>query len=378
MPAASPQPESAATARGYRPVALALLTVLLVVLCAVLAYPLLPALAWGIALAVIAWPLHARVASRTSRPRLAAALTTAVVVTVVVSAGVFVVYHLAREAASAADQMREKSAEVTLRDRLIGVPVAGQVVGWLERVGVNVDRELHAGIDAKTREAAALANGSLMAIIQFAVAVFVLYHLLLDREPLLRRVRGMMPLTRDECDRVVKSAADSVHANLNATLVTSLIDGVGGGLIFWALGLPSPVTWGVVMFFLSFLPLLGTWVVWIPAAGYLGLNGQWGNAAILIAWGVASSFVVDNVIYVRVAGDRMRLHQVPALIAFLGGLAVFGAAGMVLGPAILAVTVAILDVWHRRAAGDAAGSNDPPATYSENGLGPCRAVGLPT
>jgi predicted PurR-regulated permease PerM len=119
------------------------------------------------------------------------------------------------------------------------------------------------------------------------------------------------------------------------------------------LGLPSPVTWGVVMFFLSFLPLLGTWIVWLPAALVLGLSGLWLNAFGLLMWGIASSVVVDNIIYVRIAGERMRLHQVPALLAFLGGLAVFGVSGMILGPAILAVTVAVLDVWHQRANGTA-------------------------
>jgi len=133
--------------------------------------------------------------------------------------------------------------------------------------------------------------------------------------------------------------------------VTSVIDGVGGGLMFWAVGLPSPVTWGVVIFVLSFLPILGTYIVWMPAAVYLAVVGNWGGALAIIAWGVIFWMIVDNVVYVRIAGDKMQLHQIPTLIAFLGGLAVFGASGMILGPGILAVTVAVLDVWHVRASG---------------------------
>jgi len=119
--------------------------------------------------------------------------------------------------------------------------------------------------------------------------------------------------------------------------------------MFWALGMPSPVLWGVVMFILSVLPIVGTFIVWMPAAIYLALVGQWPSALALVAWGVAGWIVVDNYIYVKLAGGRMRLHEVPALIAFLGGLYLFGASGMILGPAILAVTVAVLEVWHRRA-----------------------------
>ena len=102
-----------------------------------------------------------------------------------------------------------------------------------------------------------------------------------------------------------------------------------------------------------FLPILGTYIVWMPAAIYLGMIGNWGGAAAILVYGVVSWCIVDNIIYVRIAGDRMHLHEVPALLAFLGGLAVFGASGMILGPAILAVTVAILEVWHYRAEGEA-------------------------
>jgi predicted PurR-regulated permease PerM len=108
------------------------------------------------------------------------------------------------------------------------------------------------------------------------------------------------------------------------------------------------------MFFLSLLPMLGAWMVWLPAVAYLALAGQPVSAAILLTWGVAFSVLVDNLLYIRIAGDRMRLHQVPALLGFLGGLAVFGVSGIILGPAIVAATAAVLDVWHRRATAEKA------------------------
>jgi predicted PurR-regulated permease PerM len=131
-------------------------------------------------------------------------------------------------------------------------------------------------------------------------------------------------------------------------MITSLIDATGGGLMFWLLGLPSPALWGSVIFVLSILPVLGAGLVWAPAAAYLAVSGQWLHSGGLLAWGVLSFLIVDNIVYVRLAGERMKMHQVPALFAFLGGLAVFGMSGMILGPAILAVTVAFLEVWQRR------------------------------
>src|SRR5262245_13481337 len=330
-----------------RLVKLGILTLVCLALCVWLAIPLLPALTWGMALAIIAWPLHVWMSRRIHWRAAAAALTSAVVVLVILAAGFFVTYELAREAASQADQMKERAAGDVLREAMSNAPGLRGVVEWADRVQIDLDRALRQFINSYTQDASALVQGSIRGVIQFAVAVFFLFHFLRDRPAILAGVRTLLPLTRVESDRVFKSVTDSVHANLYATVITSIIDGIGGGLMFWLLGLPSPVLWGVVMFILSVLPILGTFLVWAPAAAYLALIGNWPAALALVAWGVSSWFIVDNFIYVRLAGDRMRMHQVPALLVFLGGLAVFGVSGMIIGPAIAAVTMAVLDLWRQ-------------------------------
>ena len=161
-------------------------------------------------------------------------------------------------------------------------------------------------------------------------------------------MRDLLPLSKAESDFLMARAADSVHATVYATVVTSVIDSVAFGLLFWWTGLPAPVLWSVIMFLLSLLPVLGAGMIWFPATLYLAWSGSWLGAAGLAAVGAATAVFVDNMLYARLAGGRMRMHNVPVLIAFLGGLAVFGASGMILGPAILAVTEAILEVWRRR------------------------------
>lgn len=173
----------------------------------------------------------------------------------------------------------------------------------------------------------------------------------LDRAQFLHGLRDLLPLTRPESDRVLACAADSVHAGLYANVVTSLIDSIGSGLIFWGLGLPAPVLWGAVMFVLAFLPIAGAGLVWGPAAVYLAVGGRYGAAAIVVGWGLLTFIVIDSILYFRLVGNRMRTHPVVAIIAFLGGIAVFGMSGMVLGPAIVAVTMAFRDVWQSRMCG---------------------------
>jgi len=370
-----------ATGERFRPFALAALTVALIALCVLLAVPFLSAITWGIAFAVIAWPLHAWVLRRLIGSRTwSAAMTTLVVIVAVAVPGVFVVRQVGLEAVSATDQVREDQAKNTLRERLARTPGLDGVVAWADRTGVDLDAEVRKAVQSYFGEPAALAQGSVVATLQAVIAVFILFYMLRDRTELLAGVRRLLPMRRTEVDRVFTDAAGSVYANLYATLVTSVIDGIALGVMFWLVGLPSPVTWGVVTFVLSFLPILGTYIVWMPAAIYLGITGHWGGAVALITYGVVSWFIVDNIIYVRVAGDRMHLHQVPALLSFLGGLAVFGASGMILGPAILAVTAAVLEVWHYRANGEELpkSGEEPEAEAKREGTGTVRPAVQPT
>jgi predicted PurR-regulated permease PerM len=322
-------------------------TVVLVILTLMLARPFVPALTWAAALAIIAWPLHAWITRYIRNSNLAASLSVAIVVLVVLVPGLIVTYELIREGSSAAIRI-EQTGEGPIREAMLRAPGLQGLIAWLDRIHVDLDEELRKFINSFTQDISGLLQGSVVAIIQAAVALFILFYLLRDRRAVLRGVHSIMPMSRGETDRVLKSIADSIHANVYANVMTSLIDGVTGGLLFWALGLPAPVLWGMVIFVVSIVPVLGTFVVWLPFAGYLLTMGNWVGALLLVTWGVVTAITVDNILYATLAGGRMRLHTVPTFLALLGGLAVFGVSGMILGPAIVAATLALLDVWNRR------------------------------
>jgi predicted PurR-regulated permease PerM len=374
-PATVPSPKvegPLASGRPLRPVALALLTLLLIGLCVYLAVPFRDALAWALALAIIAWPIHAWIGRHVPYRSLAAGLSTVAVMVLILVPGLFVTFELAQEATSAAERVKQESAGAVLRDSMEKTPGLRNLIAWADRVGLDLDQSVRQVVAGYTSDASSLIQGSLSAILQAAVALFVLYHLFRDRFGLTGSVRTLLPLTRDETDQVFRQAADAVRANLYANVLTSVVAATGGGIMFWLTGLPSPVLWAVVMFFLSLLPVLSSALVWVPATVYLALIGQWPQAAALGTWGVVNSIVVDNLMYVWLAGHRMKLHQVPSLIAIMGGLYWFGVSGMILGPAILAVTVAVLQVWHHRMAvtpptGPAVAE---PERWTANGPGP--------
>jgi len=331
-----------------RVLTLALLTGILIALSLLIAYPFLNAITWGLALAIMAWPMHRIVRSRITEATVAALVSTSVVMLVIVIPGVFVVYEIGREAEKISEQAKTPPDQMLSRENLEEVPGGNRVLEWMDRVDVDVEKQMREAVTSLLPKAKGIAAGSIFAAAQFLVAMFILFYVFRDRGEFMGWLRNFLPLTRSEADHVLASAGDSVHANLYATVVTGLIDSVSGALLFWFLGLPAPFMWGAVMFVLSVVPVVGAGLVWVPMAIYLASSGKWPSALSIVAWGSFTAVVVDYVLYARLAGDRMRMHPVPALIAFLGGLAVFGLSGMVLGPAIVAMTVAMLELWRER------------------------------
>ena len=343
------QPASAV--EWMRLLSLIALTVILIGLSISLALPFLPAITWAVALAILAWPVHRWISHTLGRGWLAAGLSSTMVATVILGTGVFITYQIARETASVAKGLGDGSAESgALWKKADSLPIVGPVLGWLERVGLDVQAGARSIIESYIQNTSSVAQGSIMAVVQFLLAMFILFYLFRDRDDFLDGLRNLLPLSKEESNLLMDRAADSVHATLYATVVTSLIDSIAFGLTFWMAGVPAPVLWSVIMFLLSVLPVLGAGLVWGPATVYLGMNGNWLGVGGMVAVGVVTAVYVDNMLYAQLAGGRMRMHNVPVLIAFLGGLAVFGMSGMILGPAILSVTEALLEVWRRRVA----------------------------
>lgn len=139
--------------------------------------------------------------------------------------------------------------------------------------------------------------------------------------------------------------------------------------MFWLLGLPLPMVWGLVMGLLAIVPVLGAFVVWIPASLFLALDGSWGKAIILAAWGGLIVASIDNLLYPVLVGNRLKLHAIPALVGAIGGIFLFGASGLVLGPAAIVLTWALVEIVKSRYEPRAGAANAEPPPTSANEAG---------
>ena len=325
-----------------RLVALAALTAVGVVLCMTIALPFLSALAWGLALAIMVWPLQRQLEKVIPSGTWSAGICLAVVIVLIVGPVIWTGVELTNQAMSSSEQMKQ-FAQGGWRKITAELPLPQ---GWEEKV--DVEQETREFLNAFTSSLRGILQGSFWGVLQLLIMLLVLFFALKDRDHLLERLRGLIPVSDAEADYLFKRTSDAIYASVYATLVTGLIQAAVFGLVFWYLEIPAPLLWALVIFILGILPVLGAFIVWIPIAIGLAVEGNWVEAIGIVAVGLILAGPVSNYVYALIAGGRLRLHPMPALLAFVGGLVVFGLAGMVIGPVVLALTIALIDMWRTR------------------------------
>ncbi len=324
-------------------------TAIVFYLCYLITSPFLPALAWALALAVLTHPLYTWIARRIKRPNIAAAISVLIVTLVIVGPSALVAQRLGSEMAAAVDFITQTDHAARWRIMIERHPSLAPAVNWIAQ-HVDLRSEARQVAAAITSRIPSFLTGSVGALAELLITLFVLFYLLRDKPRLLDALRHVLPLSDTEAEEMFSRISDTIYATVYGTVVVAIVQGVLGGLMFWWLGLPTPMLWGAVMALLAIVPVLGAFIVWVPAAIFLALEGNWGKALILTAWGGIVIALIDNLLYPILVGKKLRLHTVPVFIAIVGGLAVFGAVGVILGPVVFAVALGLIDVWRRRTA----------------------------
>jgi predicted PurR-regulated permease PerM len=190
-------------------------------------------------------------------------------------------------------------------------------------------------------------------LLQAGVALFTLYYLLRDGESLVARLRWLLPLAPQLNERLFRQAYEVTHATIYGNVMVAFVQGLLGGTIFWILGIPSPAVWGTLMGLLSLLPVVGAFLVWIPAAVMLLLSGHIMRGVILLAFGTFIISTIDNVLRALLVGGRAQMHPLIVFFSVLGGLLLFGAVGLLLGPVLFVVSLTLIEVARRSLDGTA-------------------------
>lgn len=317
------------------------------VLCYLLATPFIPALVGSFALAVIFVPLDAKLRLKLRSNGLAAALCVAIIALIVVVPTLLVLGALIDEISQSAPRIAQMVDANRWNNIINSRPWLSPVLRVINE-RFDIPDLAKAGAAWMARWSGTFVQGSFSSAISMLMTFYILFYLLRDREMIRSSLAQALPLSASEFSRLSDRLVNTIFATVFGLGATAALQGVMGGLMFWWLGLTAPLFWGVVMGMLSIVPFLGAFVIWGPAALFLGLSGDLSSAVILGLWGILVVGLVDNAVYPMLVGQRLRLHTIVSFIAIVGGLILLGAPGVVLGPVIVSVTIVLASIWQER------------------------------
>jgi len=187
--------------------------------------------------------------------------------------------------------------------------------------------------------------GIITGFLDFIFMTISIFFLLKDGPGFVKKVLDYVPFSDEQKNVLVNRIKDIVIATMYGGVVVAIVQGSAGGLAFVLLGISSPVIWGFAMAVASFLPIIGPFIIWMPAAVYLFLQGAVGKGIALVLIGALGISLIDNFLRPAIVGTRAKMPFLPLFFSVLGGIKAFGLIGFILGPLILAVFLSVIEVF---------------------------------
>jgi predicted PurR-regulated permease PerM len=336
------------TRQSLRWIPLAIVVALALYLCFRILQPFLSILAWAFVLAVVCAPVHAHVKRRVESPGLAAALSTVLVLVTILVPILLISVAVVREAQSMAAMLTDTSGAWQKVNAALIEPIIQPLSRFIDVDTLRSPEFIREKLEALSGSLAAgtvgVVGGVVATIAQLFLVLFTLFYLLRDQDSIVRATYDLVPLEESQLTLVLNRTREVISASVSGKVLISALQGSLGCFIFWALGLPSAVLWGVVMFLLSMIPMAGSFLVWGPASLYLLATGAWGKGVTLILFGVLVIGTIDNVLGPKLVGKRVAMHELLIFFAVLGGIRLFGVLGLILGPVVVSVTLALIGI----------------------------------
>ncbi|WP_296676851.1 AI-2E family transporter [Novosphingobium sp.] len=317
------------------------------IICFYMTRPFLPALVWAITLAMLFAPIEARLRRKFGKPTLSASLAMVLAAVIVVAPVLFIVGALLNKAVESTSLLHALLSTENWPGLTRDYPEIYPAMTWIA-AHLDLPKMMQSLNTQFTQWVASLVQGSLSGAVTLLLTFYFLFYLLRDRNTAIRAIERVLPLSDTEFAMVRTRLRETVIASVYGLATVSALQGFLGGLMFWWLDLPSPVFWGVIMGLLAIVPFLGAFVIWLPTSLALAFAGQYVPAVTLALWGTLVVGLVDNIVYPVLVGRRLAQHSIMAFIAIVGGLVVFGAHGIVLGPIVLAASQCLLEIWRSR------------------------------
>ncbi|HVP45654.1 MAG TPA: AI-2E family transporter [Bryobacteraceae bacterium] len=309
-------------------------------------FPFILPLAWSGVLAIFFYPVYEFLRRRYSANWSAGICTLGVTGLLIVPV-LLILLYATREAVEASATVREALASgKSVMPHDLAISVLNHLpVSWQQ---IDFSSYLRQGAE-KTAAFMASKVGALLKnvfsfVVNLLILLFALFFVFRDGEKIVRALRHLIPFERQVQDDMLQESRGLIFASVALSLAIAAVQGTLGGIAMAITGLNAPVFLGLLIGFCSIIPVVGSALVWVPAALWLGFSGHWGKALIVavICGGIAG--LADNLLRPLLLRNRTRLNDLLIFISIVGGLDVFGLLGLILGPTIVAAALGVLRV----------------------------------
>ena len=336
------------------------LLMLLVLVTIAFVWILLPfygAVFWAVILGIIFAPLQRRLLLRLNWQRNLTSLCTLLICLVIAILPVIVISALlVQEGATLYKNVESGELDIASYLAEFKELLPPYLQHWLDRLGMGdlnglrdkIAKGAMQGSQYLATQAFSFGQGTFDFVVSFFIMLYLLFFFLRDGQDLVRKIRIAVPLAEPQKRRLQLKFTRVVRATVKGNVVVAITQGALGGFIFWSLDIPSALLWAVIMAFLSLLPAVGAGIVWAPVAAYFLLSGMIWQGVVLSLFGVFVIGLVDNVLRPILVGKDTKMPDYLILISTLGGMAVFGLNGFVIGPVIAAMFIAAWQIFSKQ------------------------------
>ncbi len=317
-------------------------------------WPFYGAVFWGAVLAILFAPVFGRLRrTMPQRRNLAALATVAIIVVMVILPVGLVTMALVEEASGLYQRVQTGELSLSRYFQQMYAALPAWLVGLLDRFGMSnftliqerLTTSIARGSQFLATQALNIGQNAFDFFVSSFVMLYLLFFVLRDGNKLARQIENAVPLDPAVKRELLTRFVTVIRATVKGNVVVAALQGALGGLIFWLLGIEGAVLWGTVMAFLSLLPAIGAAMVWLPVAIYFLVTGAIVKGLVLSAFGVLVIGLIDNLLRPILVGKDTRMPDYVVLISTIGGMALFGLNGFVIGPIIAAMFIAVWSLF---------------------------------
>jgi len=311
--------------------------------------PFLTPIAWATVFCVVFYPVYAFSLRFIRLKALASLVTLLLILVVIIGPFSYISYALMSEVTDfvgKAEIITKKMAERLAHERITKIMEKIEPYTGIEGPSEEIIVENAKKLGKKVVEGLSFGFTNAVSVAgNFVVMAFTIFFLLKDGPGFIEKIRDYLPFSENHRNRLVTQIRDMIVSTIYGGVIVAIVQGILGGLAFGILGIGSPVFWGCSMALMSFVPVLGTSIIWFPASLLLFSQGSHAKGTALILIGVFLISMVDNILKPLIIGGRTKMPTIIIFFTVLGGIKVFGLLGLIMGPLVFALFLSVFQIF---------------------------------